>query len=291
MAMRDRVAIVTDTASDITEEQAAKWDVRLVRLKVVFKDGAYTCGTEMTSERFYERLLEDTEIPTTSQPSPAEFQEAFAAELASGRDVVCLTISSKLSGTYQSACSARAMFTEEEQERIHIFDTQNLCISQLLLVRVAVSMRDAGKTAQMIVETLERLAPRVRLVAMFDTLEYVAKGGRLPAGVAKAGKMLNIKPVIGCEKGKIVMLGMAKGSKNGKNMIYKALKKYGPADHGRPFQFGYTGLSDAKLVKYLKDNEVLYGTYSEDLPINLVGPSVGTHVGAGAIAFAYISQS
>ena len=75
--------------------------------------------------------------------SPAEFQEAFAAELASGRDVVCLTISSKLSGTHQSACSARAMFTEEEQERIHIFDTQNLCISQLLLVRVAVSMRDA----------------------------------------------------------------------------------------------------------------------------------------------------
>lgn len=291
MPMRDKVAIVTDTASDITEEQAQEWGVRLVRLKVVFKDGAYSCGTEMTSHQFYERLLEDNEIPTTSQPSPAEFQEVFSEELAAGRDIVYLGISSKLSGTFQSACTARATFTAEEQEKIHLFDTLNLCISQLLLVRVAVSMRDSGKTAQMIMDTVERLAPRVRLVAMFDTLEYVAKGGRLPAGVAKAGKWLNIKPVIGCEKGKVAMLGLAKGSKNGKNMIHKALKKYGPAEHDRPFQFGYTGLSDAKLVKYLKDNEELYGTYSEDLPINLVGPTIGTHVGAGAIAFAYISQS
>lgn len=290
MPVRDKIAIVTDTASDITEEQAVEMDVQLVRLKVVFKDGAYTCGTEMTSEQFYERLLEDNEIPTTSQPSPADFQEVFAKELARGREVIYLGISSKLSGTFQSACTAKATFTEEEQEKIHLFDTLNLCLTQLLLVRIAAKMRDDGASVPMILETVERLRPRVRLVAMFDTLDYVAKGGRLPAGVATAGRILNVKPVITCKDGKVAMLGLAKGSKNGKNMIHKALKKFGPADYDRPYHFGYTGLSDAKLVKYLKDNEALYGTYSEDLPINLVGPSVGTHVGPGAIAFAYVSQ-
>ena len=290
MPVRDKVAIVTDTASDITEEQAAEWGVRLARLKVVFKDAAYDCGTEMTSQQFYERLLESNEVPTTSQPSPAEFQEIFAEELAAGREIVYLGLSSKLSGTFQSAETARSTFTEEEQERIHLFDTLNLCITQLLLVRIAVRMRDEGKTVPMILNTMERLRPRVRLVAMFDTLEYVAKGGRLPAGVATAGKLLNVKPVLTCKDGKISILGLAKGSKNGKNMIHKALKKFGPADHDRPYQFGYTGLSNAKLVKYLKDNEELYGTFNEDLPINLVGPTIGTHVGPGAIAFAYVSQ-
>ena len=284
------VAVVTDSASDITPEQARQHDVRVVPLCVTFPDRSYLDGVELRAEEFYEKLVETGEIPITSQPSPSAFTDAFREKLDAGYDVVCLTISSRLSGTYQSACLARDLLEPEEQEHIRVFDTLNLCIGELLLVRMAVRMRNDGLAADTIVATLEHLRGRVRLVALFDTLKYLQKGGRIPAGVAFAGKMLSIKPVIGCEKGKIAILGKARGSKHGQNMIVKMIDKYGGVSYDRPIHFCYTGMSDGLLRKYLRDNEDLYGTFSDDLPINCAGATIGTHAGPGAIAFAFFSR-
>lgn len=277
------IRIICDSASDITKEMAQEWDVTVLPIKTIFGEQEYLDGVTMNHEEFYEKLIETDKLPTTSQISPFDYEEAFKEIVETGDTAICITVSSKLSGCYQSA----HMAAEEYSKQIMIVDSENVSIGEQILVKLAVQLRDEGKTAEEIVTILNEEKKNIRLIALLDTLEYLKKGGRISATTAFAGTILSIKPVIAVEDGEVTMLGKARGSKNGNNMLMSLVEKEGGINVDKPLSLAYSGLSDCVLKKYIKDSAKLYEGKIESLPICTIGSTIGTHVGPGAIAVAF----
>ena len=279
------VRILCDSACDISQEQAKEWNITIMPLKTIWGEEEYLDGVTMMHKEFYEKLVETDVLPTTSQLSPFEYEKVFKEVAEAGDTAVCLTISSGLSGSFQSANIAR----EDYEDSIVVVDTQNACLGQHIIVKRAMELRDAGKSAQEIADILNEEKKQVRLVALVDTLEYLKKGGRISAATALAGAVLNIKPVIAVVDGQVTVLGKARGSKNGNNKLMELVQQNGGIDFDRPFVLGYSGLSDTLLQKYIKDSSALYEGKTDNLPIAAIGSTIGTHVGPGAVAVAFFA--
>ena len=277
------VRIIVDSTADMIPQVAQK--VTIVPLTIHFGEKEYIDGVTINSKQFYEMLVESDELPTTSQATPYAFSEKFEEAVAAGFDVVCVTCSSKLSGTYQSATIA----AEEYPGRVFVVDSQTIALGSSILIQYALELAEQGMGAEEIAWKLMQKREKVRLIAMLDTLEYLKKGGRISKTVAFAGGLLNIKPVIAIEDGEIKMLGKARGSKQGNNLLVQEITKAGGVDFNKPILLGYTGLSDTLLQKYIADSSQLWAGYREELPIRVVGSVVGTHAGPGAVAVAFFS--
>ena len=279
------VRIVTDSGIDLPGELDPRLTV--IPLGITFGTTTYADGVDLTNDRFYELLIESDELPKTSQATPFAYQQVFEQVRAAGEEAVVITLSSKLSGTYQSAVTAAADYPE-----VHVVDSKNVTIGQSLLVLYALRLVDEGLGAAEIAEKVEAVVGRVCLLALLDTLEFLKRGGRIPKSVGAIGEMLSIKPVVGVEDGEVVMLGQARGSKNGRNQLHQQVEKHG-IDFDMPVLLGYTGLSQKLLKKYLDDNRVIWEdkVAEEDLPITSVGATIGTHVGPGAIALAFFGKN
>lgn len=277
------IRILTDSACDMTQEEAKQYNVEILPLKIIFGDREYLDGITLKQEEFFEKLIETDELPHTSQLSPFEYEKAFQRIVDEGDTAICITLSSDLSGCFQSASVA----TENFGEKIRIVDSKNACIGQRILVELAAVLRNLGKPAEEIVSVLNEEKKKVRVIALLDTLEYLKKGGRISAAAALAGSILSIKPVVAIQDGKVALLGKARGSRNGNNLLTEFIQKEGEIDFERPLCLAYSGLSDKLLQKYLKDHEFLYRDYKENLPVSLIGSAIGTHIGPGAIAFAF----
>ena len=191
----------------------------------------------------------------------------------------------KLSGTWQSANIA----AESYEDMVHVVDSENVSIGQRVLVEYALRLKDGGMTALEIVEKLEAEKKNIRLIALLDTLEYLKKGGRISRAAAVAGSLLSIKPVIAIQGGEVAILGKARGSRQGNNLLAEQIRLTGGIDFSRPYVLGYTGLSDMLLQKYIADNEVLWKDHVEALDAVSVGGTIGTHTGPGAIGAAFFS--
>lgn len=279
------VRIICDSASDITQEQAKELGITVLPLKTIWEGEEYLDGVTMKTKEFFEKLVETDELPTTSQLTPYDYEKVFKEVKEAGDTAVCLTISSKLSGTFQSANIAK----EDYEDNIVVVDTLNAALGEQIIVKRAIELRDSGKTAGEIADILNEEKKNVKVVALIDTLEYLKKGGRISATAALAGTVLNIKPVIAIEDGEIVVLGKARGSKNGNNKLIELVQKEG-IDFTRPLVLTYSGLSDALLQKYIEDSSFLYEGKIDKLPITLMGSVVGTHVGPGAIGVAFFAE-
>ena len=279
------VRINTDSGFDIPDQNDPRLTV--LPLSITFGDTTYADGVDLTNERFFEMLVESDELPKTSQATPYQYAQIFDEVRAAGEEAVVITLSSGLSGTYQSAVTAAADYPE-----VHVVDGKNATIGQGILVLYALRLAGQGLSAAKIAEKVEAAVGRVRLLALLDTLEYLKRGGRIPKSVGTIGELLSIKPVVGVENGEVVMLGKARGSKNGRSQLNQQVEKYG-IDFDMPVLLGYTGLTDKMLRKYLDDNRALWeGRVAEgDLPITSVGATIGTHVGPGAIALAFFSKN
>lgn len=279
------VRIICDSASDITQEQAKEWGIKVLPMKVLWSGEEYLDGVTLKTNEFFEKLIETDELPTTSQLSPYDYEQAFQEAIDAGDTVVCFTISSKLSGTYQSANIAK----EEFGDRVFVVDTLNAALGEQIVIKRAIELRDNGKNAQEIVDIINEEKKKVKVVALIDTLEYVKKGGRISATAAMAGAVLNIKPVVAIVDGVIEVLGKARGSKNGNNKLMELVEKEG-IDFGKPFLLTYAGLNDDLLQKYIKDSSSLYEGKIDKLEITPMGSAIGTHVGPGAIGVAFFSK-
>ena len=277
------VRIIVDSTADLLPQVAER--VKTIPLTIRFGDREYVDGVTIDSQKFYEMLVESDELPTTSQANPAIFEEAFAEAVAEGHEVVCITCSSKLSGTHQSAVIA----AEEFPGRVFVMDSKTIALGSAILVQYALELLDRGHSAEEITWKLMQKREKVRLIAMLDTLEYLKKGGRISSAVAFAGGLLNIKPVICIEDGEIKMLGKARGSRQGNNLLVQEIGKAGGVDFGKSLLLGYTGLSDSLLRKYIADSTALWEGNVENLPVRIVGSVVGTHTGPGAVAVAFFS--
>ena len=279
------VRIVTDSGIDLPGGSDPRLTV--VPLGITFGTTTYADGVDLTNDRFYEMLIESDELPKTSQATPFTYHEVLAPICATGDEAVVITLSSKLSGTYQSAVTAASEF-----DGVYVLDSKNVTIGQSILVQYALRLVEEGLGAAEIAEKVAAAADRVCLLALLDTLEYLRRGGRIPKSVGMIGEVLSIKPVVGVEDGEVVMLGKARGSKNGRNQLHQQVEKHG-IDFTMPVLLGYTGLSDKLLRKYLDDNRVIWEdkVAEEDLPIASVGATIGTHVGPGAIALAFFAKN
>ena len=243
------IRIITDSASDIVDNR--REDLKVLPVSITFGSEEFQDGITLTHEEFYEKLIECDALPVTSQVAPFAFEEAFREAVEAGGQVIAITLSSKLSGTYQSACIGAEGF----EGKVRVVDSENASIGQHALVEYALRLKDAGLGFEEIVERLEADKKRIRLIALLDTLEYLKKGGRISKAAAMAGSLLSIKPVIAIQCGEVAILGKARGSKQGNNLLAEQIRQTGGIDFEKPFVLGYTGLSDAMLQKYIKDHE------------------------------------
>ena len=277
------VRIITDSASDIVGNK--REDLRILPVSITFGEEEFQDGINLTHQMFYEKLIECDELPVTSQVPPFAFEKAFREAMETGNQVIAITLSSKLSGTWQSACIAAEGFGG----KVRVVDSENASIGQHALVEYALRLKDAGLGIEEIVERLEADKKRIRLIALLDTLEYLKKGGRISKAAAMAGSLLSIKPVIAIQRGEVAILGKARGSKQGNNLLAEQIRQTGGIDFGKPFVLGYTGLSDAMLRKYIKDHESFWKSSVDALETSSVGGTIGTHIGPGAIGVAFFS--
>lgn len=277
------VRIIVDSACDILQDEAREKELQILPLRTAFGDTEYRDGYDLTHEEFFEKLIESDVLPTTSQIAPYEYEKAFEQVREAGDTAVCITLSSGLSGCCQSARIAAADYAD----CVWVVDSENASLGQQILVYYAVSLRDAGKSAQEIAALLDEKKKNIRLIALLDTLEYLKKGGRISSAVALAGSLLSIKPVIALQDGAVAMLGKARGSKNGNNMLNKLIQESGGVDFSMPYTLAYSGLSDHLLRKYVSDSETLWKGAVETLPVTTIGSAIGTHIGPGAIGAAF----
>lgn len=277
------VRIITDSASDLVCDRP---DVTVVPMSITFGQTTYRDGVDLDRSRFYELLVEGDDLPTTSMIAPGAWQEAFQAAVDAGDDVVCLTVSSELSGTHHSAEMAAAEFPG----RVFVVDSQNVTVGEAVLVHRALQLVDEGRTAQQVADALNAEKGSVRLVALLDTLEYLKKGGRVSGAAAAVGGLLSIKPVLAVRDGRVEVIGKARGSKNGHNLLIKEIQDANGVDVSRPLALGYTGLDDSLLRKYVQDAGWLWEGLVQELPVHQVGATVGTHAGPGAIAVAFFAD-
>lgn len=279
------IRIITDSACDMSFE--GREDVTVLPLGIAFGDETFQDGVNLSHHEFYEKLIETDELPVTSQVTPAQFERALSEAAEAGEDILIITISGKLSGTMQSALIA----ANATDAPVHLVDSENVAMGQAILVRRACELVDEGMSVAEVARVLDREKKDIRLVALLDTLEYLKRGGRISSAAAAIGGVLTIKPVIAIEGGEVVILGKARGSRKGNNLLVEQIEKTQGIDFDRPYQLGYTGLDDHLLRKYVEDSRSLWEGHADDLPINVIGGAIGTHTGPGAIGVAFFARA
>ena len=274
------VRIICDSTCDLTP--ALKERVGITHLTVHFGEEHFVDGVDLTAHDFYEKLASSDVMPSTSQATPFAFGEAFEEAVNAGHEVVCITCSSGLSGTYQSAVIASGDF----DGKVFVVDSQNIALSSAILVEYALRLADEGKSAAEIAEELTAVRKKAHLFAVVDTLEYLQRGGRVSKAVAIAGGMLAIKPIIGIVDGKVEMIGKARGNKAANRMMNQQVEKLG-IDLTKPVLLGYTGTDDTLLQKYMTECGDMWPA---DVKTTVVSGVVGAHAGPGAVAIAFFAK-
>lgn len=277
------IHIITDSACDSAQAFKERFHA-IVPLTVSFGERDYIDGVTMDKNEFYTKLVESKELPRTSQPSPALFEKAFKEVQEKGDSAVVITISSRLSGTYQSACIAAQNFPN-----IRVVDSLSVSIGSGILAEYAYRCAEEGMGLDELEKHLCQKRDAIRVVAMVDTLKYLRKGGRISGTAAVAGEILNIKPVITIRDGVVSILGKARGSKKANNFLIEQIRQNG-VNYSMPILLGYTGLSDELLQNYVKDSASLWQGHVDNLDSVQLCSVIGTHAGPGAVAVAFFGK-
>ncbi|MDE7256449.1 MAG: DegV family protein [Clostridia bacterium] len=280
------IKILVDSASDVEKNEAEELGVSVIPMQVRFGDKEYSDGVNLSHVEFFEKLIESAELPQTSQINEFSWEEKFKQLTADGSEVIAITISSKLSGTYSCAVKAAKKF----DGKVHVVDSIEASIGERILLQYAIKLVKDGKPSAEIVNELNEKKNKIQVLAVLDTLKYLRKGGRISSVAAIAGEMLSIKPVISIVKGEIKLSGKAMGSKKSNNLLNQLVEKCGGIDFDMPYALAYSGLSDNFLQKYLKDSEYIWKGKTDYIPSYMIGSTIGTHVGPNAIAVAFFAK-
>lgn len=277
------VRIITDSTSDITQEDARRLNVTVVPLTVFFGSDSYRDGIDLSVKDFFDKLATVETLPTTSQVPPGEFTPLFQRFIDAGDEVVGIFISSKMSGTFQSAEVARELVSTE---KVHVIDSQTATFELGLLVHEAVRFRDEGKSASEIAGIIRSLVGRIRLFAVVDTLKYLRMSGRISTTTAFVGGLLGINPIIAIIDGRVESIGKSRGLKAGLKLIADQMN-LDPPDTDYLVVFGNSNAPEAlgETVAYLSELFAITNYIEMD-----IGMTVGTHVGPGAAGIAYIAK-
>lgn len=280
------IKLLIDSAADISKEEAEKLGIEMIPLIITIDNKHYYDGVDLLPQKFYELLIESDSLPKTSQITPYRFEEKFAELTENGDEVIAITISSKLSGTYNSALQA----AKEFEGKVHVVDSLNACIGERLLCLYALELIKSKKSAKAIVDELNDKKHKINVIALVDTLEYLKKGGRISSATAFAGELFSIKPVIAVTNGEVKLIGKARGSKRANNLLNTLVAEKGGIDFDMPYGVVYSGLNDSLLQKYLADSTHLYKENTDNVPAYILGGTIGTHVGPGAVGVAFFEK-
>ncbi len=275
------IRIITDSSADFELAAAKRRGVSVVSMSIQFGGASFLDGKSITHDLFYRLLQERKENPSTSQPTPADFLRVFEEAKAAKEPAVAILLSSALSGTLQSALIAKEMCGYDP---IYIVDSMTATAGIQILVNYACKLRDSGLPAPEIAEAVERIKDRVRIFAVIDTLEYLRRGGRLTGLQAGLGTMARLKPVIAVRDGKVAITGKALGTAAAVRQMIKHLADH-PIDDAYPSYFLYSDDKSREELLLPKQNM---------LPLRLhyssVGPTIGAHIGPGALGMAYMER-
>ena len=277
------VRILADSGSDILPGEME--GLVVLPLTIAFGNDVYHDGVDLSHERFFDLLVEGKEFPTTGQVPPFRFSQALDEIVEAGDEAVIISISSEVSGTWESACTAAAAYPG----KVHVVDSLQVSVGERLLVEIALQLAAAGASAAEIADELDRRKGQIHFYALLDTLEYLRRGGRISNVSAALGTLLAIKPVVTCTDGKIVVMEKPRGLKNGRHIIADLIREGGGIDFDRPCCIGYTGNSKAPAQQFLDSCKDLWegkGT----VPIASIGATIGTHAGPGGFIFTYFGN-
>ena len=281
--------IISDGGCDFSKEEAQNHKIGIVPFYISFDDSTYLKeGIDIHKEEYFKRLLSDKNLfPKTSQPNPQDYLDAFTPHLEEGRDILCLTISSKLSGSYNSAVIAKDMAKDEYPDRqVVLVDSLNGCVAQGLILRQITRMRDSGLSLSEVQELCQRLIKTTKVYFTLDSVEYLKKGGRIGPTTALVGGLLGLKPILHLVDGEVQQLDSVRGKKNVLKKIEEGLVEalQGNADDIMLSIGHILSYEDALALKAGVETAlgIKIGT-----PITEVGATIGTHAGPGALAFAY----
>lgn len=281
--MPNTVKIVTDSASDIPESLAEKLNISVVPLTIRFGDHEYVDRVELKPDAFVQRMHKSAELPSTAAPSPGAFEAAFRQAKEDGfLHVVCITMSSKLSATFQAAANG-AEFVSGVVD-VRVIDSEQVTIAEAMMVHSAAEMAASGGDVHEIVEEIVRIRTQIRLVAALDTLENLRKGGRIGKAQAYLGSLLSIKPLIEIDNGEVKPLGRQRTWGRALEQLVRIVKDQGPLSH---VAVGH--VQAPNIEQFVEQLRPL--THGEPIPVYDVGPIIGTHGGAGLVGVAFLPKN
>jgi DegV family protein with EDD domain len=275
--------IITDSLSDITSDMATEFDIIVVPLTVIFGHETYLDRVTISAEEFYRRLIEGSVWPTTTQPTPAAFAEVYNKLAEKGDDILVITLSSKLSGTYQSAIGAKQMVKKSYQ--IEVIDSGTVAMGLGLIAMAAAKQAKQGAKLKELVEFVQRAKLRSHFVTYFDTLKYLAKGGRIGKARGLLGSLLSVKPILTVREGEMAPITRVRSMSAGVEYIYN-------------FANGYAGKIEAMAIEHtttITEAETLASRVDEFFPKekvfrSMVSPVLGTYGGPGAFALTVLES-
>jgi DegV family protein with EDD domain len=280
-----KIAIVTDSNSGILAEEFKDQGVYVIPMPFLVNGEPYLENITLSQEKFYELLGSNASV-STSQPSIGDLMELWDALLKEYDQLLHIPMSSGLS----QSCATASTLAKDYNGKVLVIDNKRISVTLKESVLEAVKLRDAGKTAEEIKDYLESTSRYSSIYIAVDTMKYLKKGGRISKTVALAGSVLNIKPVLSVIDGEIAMLGKARGSKMGNNLLVQEIDKAGGIDFNKPVLLGYSGISDALLLKYIEDSRFLWENNLKEVRYTSVCSVIGTHAGPGAVVVAFFKR-
>ncbi len=276
------VKIITDSTSDIPESIVSDLDIEVVPLNIHIGQDNFKHGVDIGTDEFYTKLLTGTELPKTSQPSPGEFLDVYNKFLDQSDAIVSIHVTSKLSGTYNSAIQAKSELNITKP--IEVVDSATVSMALGLVVIRAAKIAKDGGTLEEVLKEVEHCSSNTEVLVVLDTLEYLEKGGRIGKARALIGSILSLKPILTVEDGIVGTFGKARTFTKAMNSLEEAIQSFTPVSDASVFYSTDKGIADDMIDR-------LSGIVEPDkLVVSRIGPTVGTYAGPKAIAVAVIKK-
>jgi len=269
------VRVVTDSTADMPSSLAQELGVSIVPLSVIFDSEVYKEGVDITHDLFYEKLVRAKDLPTTSAPSVGDFLEVYEPLLKETDEIVSIHISSKLSATYNNACQA-AQHLADRGARVEVVDSQSVSFGLTFMAAAAARAAAAGAGIEEVLETVQRVIPRVHIIVLLDTLEYVRRGGRIGRARAFLGTVLRVKPILSLRDGEVHPEERVRTKAHALDRIFQIVTSY----RVKEAAIGYsTNAQEAEEMKRRLES-ALPGA---QLTVTRIGPVLGVHTGPGVL--------
>ena len=276
------IKILLDTSSDYTVEEVQAKGMDLVPLHITLGEADYRDAYDLSKDKFYELLTSNEEFPKTSQPTPQDFVDVFEEAEKNNDELICILLSSRISGTFQSATLAKSIV---DYDKIHLIDSLSATHGIRLLAEHAQNLVNEGKTAEEIVAELEILKTKIKILAVVDTLEYLCKGGRVSRTTASIGEMAKVKPMITVNEGEVAVIGKSLGKNKAIGSLLKALGEC-EVDHRFPmYSVSTLGTENCEVL----ENRLAAEGYETKERLQ-IGATIGTHVGPGVFGIIFIQK-